>query len=115
MEENNKLKKRYIIGSIVLILFLILMMCNVLSYNQSENKNTIAHQLILRRGIEKEKGQNKTVDKVLAHPTVAGIHAGGITMIGIGLVGLGYLLMIKEEWEREKTLDKEEWHEKSKE
>lgn len=115
MEKDNKLKKRYIIGSIVVILFLILMMCNILAYNQPENKNTVAYQLMLRRGIEKEKGQSKLVNDVLVHPTVEGIHAGSITIIGIGLSGMGYLLMIKEEWEKKKALNKEDWCEKNKE
>ena len=115
MEQDNKLKKRYVIGSILSVLFFIFMMCYVLSYNQSDNKDTIAHQLMLRRGIEKEKAQNKSANDVLVQPTVAGIHAEGITMIGIGLVGLGYLLMFKEESDKKKALNKEEWHEKSKE
>lgn len=104
MEKSNKLKKRYFIGGIALILLQILMMCTVLSDKDSNDRQTLTYELI----------NNKLTNNVLVHPREAGIHAKGITIISIGLIGIGYLLLIKEEWEKRKAINKEDWYKKSK-
>lgn len=119
MEKDDTLKKRYVVGSIALILFLILMMCDILSVEDSENDQTLVNQHSVIKEKEQE-GRDIIARNVLNHPRAAGIHAKSITFIGIGFIGIGYGLLIKEERQKRKeektnTMPYEEWHKEDKE
>lgn len=103
MEKGDKLKKRYILGGIALIIFQLLLMHAILEDKSYKNRNELSNEIITEQIVEKQESSSRTANNVLVYPKEMAVNARSVTLIGMGLIGVGYLFLFKEEREKKEA------------
>lgn len=92
-EKSNKLRKSYIMGLIgtMIILQIILIYC-ILSDIEYGDINVSTNEMV----VEETESSSMQYNDLLSHENRVEVEFGKITLVGILMIGTGYLFFIKE-------------------